>query len=414
MDSNTTQYEELMGIYKEMATSVTKDTDQMTDSTKRAFKGTEDAVKSVVKSIIDSQNEMANATVMTQQQFSESVSSMYSAVEFSQEQMASLYSNYLTEFEANVETQKQYMQDLESATSNHYRAMGGFYDEAAKANTTSAKTVEKNMKEQTKQFESWLGEIKALGEREEVTEGLMKELIDLGPTSERLIKDLNKKTPEQLEEFVDVWKAKTEAAKNAAEYELNGPEGIPMTVEETVNAISEELKDNSVVSDAEKLGKDMGDGLITGMNSKKSAVGNTAASMARKAIRSMRNEIQPGSPSKVTTRFGETMPEGLALGIKKKASKAIDEAKQLAFNSIEAMRLMENYGVGVSNIGGVVSRSVAQPGTPSAIQNAIKKVEMEVFGRLDINSPYGEDATYKMYSFFIERFREELMLQGAV
>jgi hypothetical protein len=77
-------------------------------------------------------------------------------------------------------------------------------------------------------------------------------------------------------------------------------------------------------------GRDMGQGLVDGLNSMLGAVRAAAAALGAAAASAMRAAAQVRSPSKLTTYYGEMMGAGLALGMRRSESEVERAARSLA------------------------------------------------------------------------------------
>lgn len=86
------------------------------------------------------------------------------------------------------------------------------------------------------------------------------------------------------------------------------------------------------------IGRDMGQGLVNGLNSKYSSVAAAARRLANAAAEAMRNAAKVASPSKVTTKIGMYVGEGLSLGIQKQTSGAVQQARGFMGAALQAMR----------------------------------------------------------------------------
>lgn len=232
---------------------------------------------------------------------------------------------------------EEYLKRLEDRTDAYIDQMGGFYDKAKELNKTSAAEVQKNLEEQTRQFRTWTEEIKKLAP--EVPRALLDELMEIGPESTKLIQDLNKMTPEQLEDFVKAWEDKAKAAKEAATFELSGEGGLVEEVKDAAAQVAAALDQNTEIeNEAKALGSAIISGMQSGMNAKLPSLLSTARNLARQVVSSMKKELQIASPSKVTLSFGRYLSEGLALGIGQKAKDALSEARGLTAGVLSSFK----------------------------------------------------------------------------
>lgn len=86
------------------------------------------------------------------------------------------------------------------------------------------------------------------------------------------------------------------------------------------------------------IGRNMGQGLVNGLNSKYGAVASAARRLANMAAEAMRKAAQVRSPSRVTKEIGGYMSEGLGLGIRSQTPAAAAEGRSLIKAVINAIR----------------------------------------------------------------------------
>lgn len=83
-------------------------------------------------------------------------------------------------------------------------------------------------------------------------------------------------------------------------------------------------------ADGNKIGADLGRGLVAGMQAEEHAVTTEAKIIADQAVKGMRLNLQTRSPSKVTHKIGVDTAQGLVDGMKSKRDAVRQEAQQLA------------------------------------------------------------------------------------
>ena len=141
------------------------------------------------------------------------------------------------------------------------------------------------------------------------------------------------------------------------------------------------------------IGRDMGQGLANGINSKYGAVASAARRLANAAAQAMRAAAKVASPSKVTRKIGGYIGEGLEVGIVKRTSSAVRTSKLFMQATLQAMRneaqiaspskateqmggyLLKGFANGVTkNIAQVKGIAIgAMSATLSGIGKAVKK-----------------------------------------
>ena len=94
-------------------------------------------------------------------------------------------------------------------------------------------------------------------------------------------------------------------------------------------------KDN--VSAAKSAGKDLGSGLVNGINAKKTAVYNAAYALGQKAVQGEKDGQESASPSKATIRAGKWLGEGLIIGMKRMTGKVYGAGNDLGETATDTM-----------------------------------------------------------------------------
>jgi hypothetical protein len=240
----------------------------------------------------------------------------------------------MDDLKAQQEALEEQQKAIEDMTQEHLDDMGTIEDNGIKQNKIRAKTVARNLQEQIDDYTTWSDEMAKLS-KTAIPADMLKELEELGPEYTQLIKDLNKKDPKQLQEFIDLWAERGKLAKEEAVKEIGGVVGeVEAVMSDTADAVA---LNTSIKNEATYLGVTIVDGLITGMNSRTGSLLSTARSLASQAMAAMKSEIQPGSPSKVTTAWGRNMAEGLELGMTQKSDLPVRAARDLSLDTLTAL-----------------------------------------------------------------------------
>ncbi|MGN0243477.1 MAG: hypothetical protein ACI4CT_05390, partial [Lachnospiraceae bacterium] len=96
-------------------------------------------------------------------------------------------------------------------------------------------------------------------------------------------------------------------------------------------------------TDLSSAGKNMINGLISGMNSKKSEAVETAKNIAQSISNAINETLKINSPSRVTMETGKFVDEGLIHGMDKLRGKTIDKAKQVAGGLVNVFSVEDTY-----------------------------------------------------------------------
>ena len=114
----------------------------------------------------------------------------------------------------------QYESSLESRINSLYKAYG-LFDEVSEKEAVSGEILMKNLEDQIFEFESWQDTLDSLSSRG-LSDELLSELQEMGPSSIAQIKALNEMTDEDLEKYASLWGIKHALAREQATDELAG------------------------------------------------------------------------------------------------------------------------------------------------------------------------------------------------
>ena len=81
----------------------------------------------------------------------------------------------------------------------------------------------------------------------------------------------------------------------------------------------------------------LGEGLVNGINAKKTAVYNAGFALGQKAVQGEKDGQASKSPSKLTIKAGKWLGEGLVIGIKKMYSKVYDSGHSLGETAVDSI-----------------------------------------------------------------------------
>lgn len=230
----------------------------------------------------------------------------------------------------------EYKKAVDDRTKSLY-SFAGLFEEIVLESDISGQKLLENLQGQVTTFEQWqrsLAELTARG----VDEGLIAELQQMGPKSAAEIAALNTLSDEQLTQYVSLWQEKSNLARNEALSEL---EGMRLDTASQIAKLREdakvqletyrgewETKMKEVVGTAKdmskrmpKIGADAVQGLIDGINSKKTELQTVAAELAAIVAGTTQSELDIHSPSRVMKKLGVFTTEGFIVGLQESASK---------------------------------------------------------------------------------------------
>ncbi len=210
------------------------------------------------------------------------------------------------EYEAAVsKTQEAYLQD-----------MGGLFEKFDASLAGSKRELDKlsqslldNLKSQVDGIQGWSDAMTQLAKRG-ISDGLLKELRDMGPDAYAKIQALNNMTDAQLAQYESLYKKRSEAARDAAKTALE-----PMA-QDVANALKAAEDVIASKNDAMKtLGKNLAKGIGDGIDAETWYIEQSARDAVNAAVAAAKKAGIIHSPSKLTRdEVGKNLGKGVGYG----------------------------------------------------------------------------------------------------
>ena len=224
-------------------------------------------------------------------------------------------------------------------------SFSGLFDEVVKKDVSGSALITA-LQSQITAFEDWQKNITELASKG-IDDGLLAELRDMGPKAGAEIAALNSLTDTQLQQYVELWKAKNALARTQAEAELTG---LKQNTEKQINELrtktAEQLRiyqnewRNSMISlkgnvknemsEMPSIGEFAVNGLIDGMMSKQGQLMSAVQSLASIVSDAFTSALDIHSPSRVMRGYGVNIGEGLILGINDMVGKVAGATRRLS------------------------------------------------------------------------------------
>jgi len=250
--------------------------------------------------------------------------------------------------------EKQYEEHLKEIDSRSKELAGSFslFEAVTPSEDTSTGSqLTSNLQSQVDALSSWMDNLQTLKDRG-VTSALLSELQSMGPSMAQQIQALTTMTDTELKKYTDLYNQKVALAKTEAEKELGKYPSVVINVEDSeatikrnrakitstvktvVGALSSDLlankanvtKASEILADENiaainknqykygYIGRQMVQGLITGMESQRAALAAEAEALAEVASNATAKKAGVHSPSTVFAQIGSYMAQGLSLG----------------------------------------------------------------------------------------------------
>ena len=331
--------------------------------------------------------------------------------------------------------------EYERAVENRTRALAntwGLFEKIEKPEEPiDGKELISNLQSQVEAFDRWQRRITKLAKKG-LDEGLMQELIDLGPKSLDQIEALSNLTSKELTKYSELWRTKHEQAKTQALKEL---EGLKNETSDKIKALEAQAKEdldalqktwqektsalvNVVVDEYQVMGDDIIEGLralkkksveeigkqneeikstinkenwlslglnitngITqGIQKGEEPMLTAVRTLARKTKAVMEKELEIKSPSRVFMQIGEYVTDGFKKGIIQNGSNVITSIKDIGNDAISTMSKVIKNIVDILNSDMDLSPTIRPVLDMSNVRDSLKDVYDSIFINTSINN----------------------------
>lgn len=244
----------------------------------------------------------------------------------------------------------------------------GLFDEvAAKEGVEGSKLID-NLMGQLEHNMSWSANINALTGRGILSDGLVTELREMGPSVASEIEALANMTDSELQRYNQIWEMNNKTAENQATFELQGLKAeleeenksliaeynvdletlrtdwlksLGIMKEDTSTEFHKLVKDSIDIVGNEQLwceaGADTIHGILKGVNENEGLLHKAMSTLGNSILATFNNALGIESPSKEFAKSGKFIDQGLTKGIGKHAKIVYDSVTNLGSNSIKSL-----------------------------------------------------------------------------
>jgi len=211
----------------------------------------------------------------------------------------------------------------------------GLFDEVTRKSDITGEKLIENLNSQVEALKEWSSALASLAARG-VDQGLLAELQKAGPKAADEIVALNNLTDAQLEQYQELWREKSQLARQQAVSEL---EGMKNDTEQQIAELREKASEqltllgnefqqkvssirtgttgqfNAMAASMPQIGKQVISGLISGLSSMQGQLIKKAQEIADSVSETIRSALKIHSPSRVMMQLGEYTGQGFAQGL---------------------------------------------------------------------------------------------------
>lgn len=269
---------------------------------------------------------------------------------------------------------EEYQKTVDDRTDALY-SFAGIFDEIKEKERVSGQDLINNLKGQVTAFDNWAKDISALSQRG-IDEGLLEELREMGPKAGAEIAALNSLTDEELGRYNNLWRTKSQQAREQAEKELIG---MKKDTEKQINDLhkqtDKQLDDLEKVwrikiqnirhgvneefdplqSDLKGIGRNAIKGMIDGLSSMEGSLMAKANSIANAVKSTISSAFDIHSPSRwMRDEIGKNMMLGWTAGIDSEKSTVLRKTKEMSnwmSPSLAGVNGLRNIPIDFSSVG---------------------------------------------------------------
>ena len=290
-------------------------------------------------------------------------------------------------YEILSEQQKAIIDKLNETAQSFKDNIVGLNSEIDLSNQKTAEQWRVSMEKNAQVMSDWANNISSLSGR--VSADFLGQLQQMGPDGARLTADMVNMSDAEIAKMEEAFRNATDTATKAATAGIDNatlPDDVRRLVSSTTESMSQAVKN----ADFTQIGKDINDGVKSGIESSGIDVSKSTENVAKEAQQAFQKTNDSKSPSKVYKGFGKDMMDGLIGGILDNGSKIVEAMKQTASQLKPPFEQLPNALeiVGASAMIGFNNGLVGQAGvvysTAQTIANNVAKVMRDA---LEVKSP---------------------------
>ena len=295
--------------------------------------------------------------------------------------------NQIIAFDDLSRAQQDVVNELSRTFNSHVDQLRGANGKIRENNEFTADHWRTTMLHNQRVMSEWADSVDSLTGR--ISDEMMDYIRSLGPEHAHLVAELVAMSCDELAEMESVFRNNCQVAGYAALAGLdyaNIPKEVANLIFESEQSVSAAIRD----ADFEGLGLNLAEGLRDGIKDGEILVGTGAAELLREAEKAAREASETNSPSQVFDRIGKDLVNGLVQGLESLQERPVTQLQTIARNM---QRVYNNANREYSNIGrqimtglnqGLLNGENTVMATARRIANNIARTMQDA---LAINSP---------------------------
>ncbi len=223
--------------------------------------------------------------------------------------------NTVLSYDMLNESQQSAMDAMRSQYQSLQEAATNAYDVINTKSELSVSQMTENMAKNQEIISQWADNINTLAEKG-LDQGLLQQLRDAGPESAAQVAALVGASDEEFQKFNEVASNAGSTGANAFKtaFDTDG-QGISDSVMKLVTSAKETLSSQMAAADFGSIGKNIPEGLVSGIDSGSDQAGKSSENLAQKVTDRFKAPLGINSPSRLFNQFGGYLIQGLSQGI---------------------------------------------------------------------------------------------------
>lgn len=206
----------------------------------------------------------------------------------------------------------------------------GIFDKLGGKSQESIDKIKENMDANTEYVEKFLDAYKQASELEGIDPTFLQQFEDINPDNLAILNSLIDSNADEVADLMKSWDGLNEAKSTLAGTFADVETSFSSSMNQIV--INARIWDERMKNEADKTGKNFGQGFIDGINGKLSAISSAGSKAGQVALEALKRALDEHSPSKKTAQSADYFADGFIIQLgnrKKDMEQVVLESAQL-------------------------------------------------------------------------------------
>lgn len=252
------------------------------------------------------------------------------------------------------------------------------FDKLAEKSNMSVDTIKENMDSNTEFMEKFIDAYKRASEIEGIDPTFLQQFEDINPDNLAILNSLLASTPDEVAEVMKSWEGFNETkdtlAGTLADVETNFSSSMNQIV------INARIWDERMKTEADKTGKNFGQGFVDGINGKLSSISAAGSKAGQVALQALREALDEHSPSRETALSADYFADGFIIELEKRQKDMEQAVLESAYLMTAAMNTWQPQSFNVPQTTPVIDTVAITEAVRRGLQEANVTVDFDYRG----------------------------------